>query len=138
MPSENRHDLFCGFLRVCFVLGSLSVASNPCPYYGGCWAGVGVSCWVWVADEFRGFFYFAGVVYGLYGGDVGCFCLICGTGSRSFSDLPRWSCAWGVFGTYCHQPSPKFNGSPSQPRKQVAQLLSCLERLKLKLATMAV
>ena len=37
-----------------------------------------------------------------------------------------WSCAWGVFGTFCHQPSPKVSDSPSQPRKQVEQLLWCL------------
>ena len=40
--------------------------------------------------------------------------------------LPRWSCACGVFGAFCHRPSPKVSGSPSQPRKQVEQLLWCL------------
>ena len=40
--------------------------------------------------------------------------------------LPRWSCAWDVFGAFCHRPSPKVSGSPSQPSKQVEQLLWCL------------
>ena len=43
-----------------------------------------------------------------------------------FWHLPRGSCAWGVFGTFCHQPTPKVSYSPSQPRKQVEQLLWCL------------
>ena len=43
-----------------------------------------------------------------------------------FWHLPRGSCAWSVFGTLCHQPSPKVSDSPSQPRKQVEQLLWCL------------
>ena len=37
-----------------------------------------------------------------------------------------WSCAWGVFGTFCHQPTPKVSDCPSQPRKQVEPLLWCL------------
>ena len=43
-----------------------------------------------------------------------------------FWHLPRGSCAWVVFGTFCHQPTPKDSDSPSQPRKQVEQLLWCL------------
>ena len=43
-----------------------------------------------------------------------------------FLHLPRWSSAWGVFGTFCHQLTPKVSGSPSKPRKQVEQLLWCL------------
>ena len=38
----------------------------------------------------------------------------------------RWSSAWAVFGTFCHQPTPKLSYSPSQPRKQGEPLLWCL------------
>ena len=48
------------------------------------------------------------------------------TNRTPFWHLPRWSCAWGVFGTFCHQPSPKVSDSPSQPSKQVEPLLWCL------------
>ena len=48
------------------------------------------------------------------------------TNRTPFWHLPRWSCAWGVFGTFCHQPTPKVSDSPSQPRKQVEPLLWCL------------
>ena len=47
------------------------------------------------------------------------------TNRNPFWHLPRWSCAWGVFGTFCHQPTPKVSDSPSQPRKQVEPLLWC-------------
>ena len=48
------------------------------------------------------------------------------TNRTPFWHLPRGSCAWGVFGTFCHQPTPKVSDSPSQPRKQVEPLLWCL------------
>ena len=48
------------------------------------------------------------------------------TNRTPFWHLPRGSCAWRVFGTFCHQPTPKVNDSPSQHRKQVEPLLWCL------------